>query len=506
MTTIDNFLNKITMYKLVLYGLFILVFVSIAFSLFGFIYYGAISLVGTLVLLFLTTYFSNFLFAKIFKVETNAESSAITALILFFILFPGKSFYDFLFIALIGFLAMASKYIFAINKKHIFNPVAIAVFLPALFGMGMGAWWVGSISLLAPVAILGFLILRKVRRFELFFSFLVTAILTNILFAYTLGQNLTEVFMASFVSGPAIFFGSIMLTEPLTTPPTKKMQMVYGLLVGGLFGAQFNIGPIYSSPELALIVGNLFSFIISPKDKLVLKLVSKSTINANGDVDEFRFEPNKKLSFKAGQYLEWTLGVNKPDSRGNRRYFTIASSPTENEIKLGVKYYDKSSSFKLRLGELKVGEKIYAGSLAGEFILPDDKAQKMVWIAGGIGVTPFRAMAKYIIDTEQKRDVVLFYSNKTSKDIAYKDIFDEAETKTGLRTLYVVNSAQESLKSNERVGMVTSEMIMKEVPDYKERIYFISGPHVMVEAFKDALNKMGIPKKNIKVDFFPGFV
>jgi len=114
------------------------------------------------------------------------------------------------------------------------------------------------------------------------------------------------------------------------------------------------------------------------------------------------------------------------DSRGNRRYFTIASSPTEKELRLGVKFYPNGSSFKKALASMNEADTIIASQLSGDFIMPSNKKKKLVFIAGGIGITPFRSMIKYLIDTKQKRDIVLIYSNRTKTDVIYKNIFDSA--------------------------------------------------------------------------------
>lgn len=507
MKHIDNFLNGITMYKLVLYGLFILSGISILFGFIGLLPFTGLSLIYSFLTLTMVCYTTNEIFGKLFKVSLNVESSSISALILFLVAFPIENLVGLKYTVLLGIIAMASKYLLAINKKHVFNPVAISLVIMGFFGVGMGAWWVGSGVMLLPVAIFSFLVLRKVRRFTMFFTFFGLAIVTIVVTGVNNGFLAVDILKEIFSSWPIIFFGGVMFTEPLTTPPTKRLQIVYALIVAWLFGTQYSFWGIYSTPELALVLGNIFSYVVSPKDKLVLKLSSKDTINKKGDVDEFRFEANKKLIYKPGQYLEWTLGHDSPDSRGNRRYFTISSSPTEKDIKLGIKYYDKPSSFKLKLGRLETGEKIHAGSLAGEFTLPTDWSKKLVFIAGGIGATPFRSMVKYMTDLKEKRDVVLLYSNKTPGDVAYKNIFDEAEQKIGLKTLYYMNDLEgASQDANMRVGFINADAIVKEIPDYKERMFYISGPHVMVTAFQDSLSKLGIPSRNIKTDFFPGFV
>ena len=205
--------------------------------------------------------------------------------------------------------------------------------------------------------------------------------------------------------------------------------------------------------------------------------------------------------------MEWTLGHKNPDSRGNRRYFTLSSSPTEENLGVGIKFYENSSSFKNKMVSLNVGDKLVASQLAGEFTLPEDKSKKLVFIAGGIGVTPFRSMAKYLSDMNEKRDIILLFSCKSSKDLVYKNVFDEAYIKSGIKTIYVVgDSMGETLTSNMKVGPVNSEMIISEISDYKDRIFYISGPHGMVSAFESTLNKLGVPSSNIKIDFFPGYV
>jgi ferredoxin-NADP reductase len=293
-----------------------------------------------------------------------------------------------------------------------------------------------------------------------------------------------------------------MITEPLTTPPTRRWRMIYGAIVGALFSPAIAIAGISSSPEIALLVGNIFSYVVSPKGKRVLTLKEKQAVGA--DIHHLVFTTDKKLSFRPGQYLEWTLGSarsngdNKAttDGRGNRRYFTIASAPTEDTIQLGIKSYEPSSSFKKQLLAMKPGDTIIAGQLAGEFTLPKDPKQKLAFIAGGIGITPFRSMVKYLIDRDEKRDAVLFYSNRNNNEVAYREVFDEAGKKIGMRTIYTVTDGGDRL---------TADIIKKEIPDYGERMFYISGTHAMTNSFKKILHEMGVPRTNIKTDFFPGF-
>ena len=491
------------MYKLVLYSLQILTAFSILCGFLGFLPFSGFHLIFSALVITIVCYGTNYVLAKLFQVTTNVESSSITSYILFLILAPIATFSDLWTVVTICIVAMASKYIIAIHKKHIFNPAAIALVVIGLFGSGVAIWWVATPIMLPLVLICGLLIVKKVCRFELFFTFIFSSILSIFAFSFLRGAgfSLVEVLTA----WPILYFGTIMLTEPTTTPPQKSMQIIYGALVGGLFGLSFHFGPLYSSPELALILGNLFVYIVSPKIKLNLILKEKNQLVP--DVYEFVFLSDKKISFEAGQYLEWTFGHTPSDNRGNRRYFTIASSPTESDIRLGLKFYSSPSTFKKSLLSLAVGGKIGASQLAGDFILPKDKTKKLVWIAGGIGITPFRSQTKFLLDTGDKRDIVLLYANKNGTSIAYKDFLDSSSVAVGMRNVYVVNDLQDTDSSSDlKAGSIDEKMIISEVPDYRERYFYISGPHAMVSAFENILKKMGIHNDHIKVDFFPGFV
>ncbi|MDE2026269.1 MAG: FAD-dependent oxidoreductase, partial [Patescibacteria group bacterium] len=200
------------------------------------------------------------------------------------------------------------------------------------------------------------------------------------------------------------------------------------------------------------------------------------------------------------------LPHDKIDTRGNRRYFTIASSPTEESVHLGVKFNANGSSFKRALARMDGVTPIVASQLAGDFTLPSDQKEKLVFIAGGIGITPFRSMIKYCVDTKQNRSIVLFYANKLFSEIAYADVFEAART-IGIRTVYTLTDTQ-SVPSNwrGRTGRVTKQMIEEEIPDYRERTFYLSGPHAMVTGFEETLHSLGVSQIRIKKDFFPGFV
>jgi ferredoxin-NADP reductase len=488
---INDFLNKTTMYKVLMYGLFVLALEGIILSAFGFLSFNFLFISLTLIVFIFACYIINLAIGTLLGVTVNSESSIITALILFLIFQPASGWFDITAILLISLIAMASKYLLVANKIHIFNPAAFAALLSGIFLNYYATWWVGSIAMLPIVLIVGFLVIKKVRRFEMVGIFLLTAIVSACIFNYDQNYNLLQFIYQILTSWPIIFFATIMLTEPLTMPGTRNLQFAYAALVGILFGGRFNIGPIYSTPELALILGNLTFFVIKPRSKYILKL--KEKIKLSPDIYEFIFEPHRKMNFRPGQYIEWTLGHDKPDTRGNRRFFTIASSPTENDVKIAIRVNEHGSSFKYSLQHLEPGQIITAAQVAGDFTV--DTSKPAVLIAGGIGITPFRSNIKYFIDRNVKQDVNLFYFVKREEDIAFKDIFEEASHKLGLKHHYVVGDNSTDLE----------KMIKENVENYSKAKYYLSGPSAMVDNYKATINKMGIKEANIVTDYFPGF-
>lgn len=476
------------------YLIFLLV-AALVLSFFSLLPFSPVSLILSSSLIVGICLVVNKVFAFIFKAPTNLESVYISALILSLIITPARSLQDYQFLFWAGILAMASKYVLAINKKHIFNPVAISLVLTTLSGLGSTSWWAGVLPMF-PFILLGLLIIKKIKKWNLISYFFLTSITAAVLGAIFRGNDALVTFNTLFFNSPILFFALIMLIEPLTSPASKFKQSFYGIAVGLMV--------FYFTPEIALVLGNIFSYIVSPKVKLFLNLEQK--IKIAPDIYDFIFSSNQKMSFLPGQYMEWTLPHNGIDSRGNRRYFTLASSPTEDNLKIGVKFYPQGSSFKKAMLNLDRKTRIVASQLAGDFVLPKDIKKKLVFIAGGIGITPFRSMIKYLLDKDEKRDIILFYADKNYQEIVYKEIFEKARKEIGIKTVYALTDVNEVPKNWQgKVGRVSDRMIAEEVPDYSDRIFYLSGPHSMVAAFEKTLQDMGIAKNKIKTDFFPGY-
>lgn len=471
------------MYALVLYCLSGLVGLAFVFSLLGLLPYSFWSLAGSLAVLSVIGFVLKYGLSWIYRLPVNFESSLITTLILFFILAPPTDFNSYLGLGVGVLAALVSKYVINWRGAHIFNPAAIGALVASLTGLTSAAWWVATPVLLPFVLLVGLLLLRKTRQFSLFFAFAIPAICLIALNGFTPLQALT--------SYPLIFLGVIMLTEPATMPSRFNMRLVYGVIVGLVFGASLNFGFISTSPHLALLIGNLFAFAVSVRAGQLLRLVERRQLSPS--TYEFAFASSSKINYKAGQYLAWTLDKVKFDLRANRRSFTIASSPHEKHLKLGIKFYEPSSQFKKRLLNLKKGDGIHVSALSGDFVLPTDTNKKLLFIGGGIGVTPFRSMIKDIALTKQKRDITLFYFAAGEQEVLYKDVWQEAAA-YGVKMIPFTNKER-----------LDKDLLHKHAADFKGRDFYLSGPPFMVRGYKKVLQDLGVSANNIHTDYFSGY-
>ncbi|MBI2032671.1 MAG: oxidoreductase [Candidatus Levybacteria bacterium] len=507
MQYVDRILNGITMYRLMLYCLILLFCIAIIFSILKIIPYNSLDILAEGLYLISLCFVANQILARIFKVRPNFESQFITGIILALIIGPLPLQSNLFFLTVAPTVAMASKYLINYQKQHIFNPAAFAVVITAILFLNGASWWIGNLPMFPFIALAGLLILRKINRFNMVFSFLITY------FLFIVAENIQSILIYSsfltimknvFIFSPLLFFSIIMLTEPITSPADKKLRIYYGIFTALVFIFLQKLIPVSFTLELSLLIANLGGRIIRFNTKYILILKEKNKIAPS--IWKFIFEPQKPFQYIAGQFIEWSLPHINSDSRGTRRYFTISSSPSEKDIILTVRIPEDPSSFKTALKKLPIRESIYATSLEGDFILPENQDRKLIFIAGGIGITPFRSIIKYLLDKKDKRDIVLFYACSDASEFAYDEIFKQAEKELNLKYIPILSQKAEiPQRWNGKVGHITKEMIKDEVPDYKERFFYISGPLKMVDGYKKLLLDMGVSKKNIITDYFPGY-
>ncbi|MDO8429278.1 MAG: FAD-dependent oxidoreductase [Candidatus Daviesbacteria bacterium] len=232
---------------------------------------------------------------------------------------------------------------------------------------------------------------------------------------------------------------------------------------------------------------------------MLLKLLEKK--RETPEVESFIFEKPANFEFVAGQYLKFNLEHSQADERGTRRYFSISATPHEDFLMITTKYIpDTASTFKSQLNNLSVDETIEAEGPRGEFTFQD--TGETVFIAGGIGITPFRSI---LLDLDYKNlqpKITLLYSSRT-QNILFKQLFDEISIRNpNLKIVYTVT--EDPNWSGEK-SQIDPDFIKKYVPVLQESIFYVSGPEPMVEAMGKMLVEMGVPEDHFKQDFFPGY-
>ena len=265
MNALDRLLSRLTIYKLVLYLLVVLLGIAFVLSLAHILPISAFPLVTFALISAATCRTASWIFSRIFRRVENADSAYITALILACIVTPTLTTSGIVGMVLVGIIAIASKYLLTFRGKQVFNPTAFAVVIADLAFQQSASWWIGTAPMLLFVLIGGMLVVRKYRRFDLTSATITGAVLTVETIGLLSGGSLLSLLQRVLVDSALLFFTFIMVTEPRTSPATRKQQVIYGLIVGILFAPQLHLGGVYATPELALLVGNVYVAATRPK-------------------------------------------------------------------------------------------------------------------------------------------------------------------------------------------------------------------------------------------------
>jgi len=216
----------------------------------------------------------------------------------------------------------------------------------------------------------------------------------------------------------------------------------------------------------------------------------------------FLFEPEAPISYEAGQYLRYTLPHANPDNRGVTRSFTIASFPAEPNIRVTTRLSEPSSSFKRALAHLEPGAVLETSGPFGRFVY-SDTATPAVFIAGGIGITPFRSIIGDLAARKIRAKITLLYSNRTA-DIPFRSFLDGLLPDwSELQPVYTVTQPPEDWTGPR--GRIDASFIERHVDDLAERVFFISGPTALVEAMRRTLSEIGVDPARVKHEAFPGY-
>ncbi|MGE5041987.1 MAG: FAD-dependent oxidoreductase [Candidatus Levyibacteriota bacterium] len=234
---------------------------------------------------------------------------------------------------------------------------------------------------------------------------------------------------------------------------------------------------------------------------LTIPLVKK--VQNSSDAWNFHFKKPDGFVYQAGQYIEMRLDIPNPDDRGISRYFTLSSSPTEDHLMVTTRIL--KSSFKLKLGSLDVEQEVKIKGPWGDFVLPEDNSKNLVFIAGGIGMTPFRSMIRYAADSGIKNNIKLLVSYKTPDQILYKEELEGIVKNNPQIKIIPTITQPEGTGWKGEMGRIDEKYIEKHIDNLGNSVYYVAGPDPMVEAMQKLLQGMGIRDGQILSDGFPGY-
>ena len=212
----------------------------------------------------------------------------------------------------------------------------------------------------------------------------------------------------------------------------------------------------------------------------------------------------EEVSFKPGQYFFVTLpDVGHQDDKGLRRHISIVTSPNERGV-LGLCTRLRDTAFKRSLAELPVGAEVDVEAPRGTFVLPAKTDRPYVFIAGGIGITVFRSMLRYIAEERLPHRVTLVYSNRDRDSAAFLDELRELER--GNPNLRLVLTMTEDPGWSGETRRVDGDLLRDHLGgDLASYTYLVAGPPPMTAAMVETLEQAGVPRDEIRAERFTGY-
>ena len=201
--------------------------------------------------------------------------------------------------------------------------------------------------------------------------------------------------------------------------------------------------------------------------------------------------------------MTWSL-IDPPetDAEGTRRIFSIASACYEDDLMMATRMRD--TAFKRVLAAMPEGSEIAVNGPVGKLTLPEDQSRPAVFLAGGIGITPFRSMILEATRKNSDQQILLFYSNRRIADAAFFDELRGLE-KRNLHYKFIPTLTAADQEWQGETGHINHDMLVRYITDLSEPIYYIAGPAAMTEALKNMLDEAGIISDNIRSEKFTGY-
>jgi len=231
-----------------------------------------------------------------------------------------------------------------------------------------------------------------------------------------------------------------------------------------------------------------------------MKAVFDHTQPEAANITTFFFKPEKPVHYTAGQFTELHIPDEHHDNRGTKRWFTLSSSPNDDFLTITTKFAkERSSSFKKKLFGLKPGTIVDLAEPMGDFVLPKLIQTPLIFVAGGIGVTPFHSMFRWLAQTNEQRPIRFIYGVTSEDEIIFQETFEAAK-----QHATIVVGKPSPAWGGER-GQIDADLVLGLEQPSEDTLIYISGPEEMVEALQKDLRAKGVKKEQLVGDFFPGY-
>jgi ferredoxin-NADP reductase len=231
-----------------------------------------------------------------------------------------------------------------------------------------------------------------------------------------------------------------------------------------------------------------------------MKVVFDRSRDEAANIRTFYFKPEAPVHYTAGQYTQLTIEHPHPDKRGLKRWFTLSSPPGLDYVTITTKRAaENGSTFKKALWDLEPGTELHMADPMGDFVLPKLIQTPLIFVAGGIGITPFHSIAEWLATTREERPIKLIYGVRDEDEIVFQDTFNRA----GIHSTIVV-SEPSAAWGGER-GRISADLITGLGKPDENTLIYLSGPEAMVQALARDLKKSGIDSNRIVSDEFPNY-
>lgn len=203
------------------------------------------------------------------------------------------------------------------------------------------------------------------------------------------------------------------------------------------------------------------------------------------------------LTFMPGQFA-WIKIADSPFTIEEHPFSFASSAARTDRVEFGIKAL---GDFSAEVAHLDVGATVYLDGAHGAFSMDRYQAPGYVFLAGGIGITPFMSMLHTMADRADPRPVTLIYADRAWDDVAYRDELDRLRERLALDVVYVLEEPPADWDGEE--GMVTEDLLERRLPqDDFERMYLICGPPPMMDAVHAALMERGVAQRHIQLERF----